>query len=472
MNTPNIKKKGPVELTVPGKLVKRQLYSHAGNRVFAGANYLDSQDRLTKQCLKAANCNTRLGVSMNDEVLRSYTCKFRWCSHCNSHRGMVQRLRYAPAIEAIYKESQEKNVGGGRVPGLFFVTLTVPNVYTSALKETLGTMALEWTRMYKLAHELKRPYFKGLRKLEVSASEPLLATIEKKVLRAVGEDKVPLRARIADLKSKRADLAQLKEGHPELHTPQADPKLHAHWQELVRSLYWYHPHYHILVQGKANAIWLRSQWLKRFPRAHRKGQDIRPYYEKQTAEGKTKNGLYEMMKYIAKSVDAKGMAVSSMEYACAIGYVYRLLVNKQTLNAFGGIKKVSEAELDELLKEKIGHTADIEGLAEVNGRAYLLKERPDLTGKWFFWSQKKANFLAKDGSGALFARPPDFDLDNPEHIDPKEAAQFRQFGRDGPTTLKQIGRWSQLMEKQKHHYGKVKTAPKVKKAARGKKEKL
>ena len=75
---------------------------------------------------------------------------------------------------------------------------------------------------------------------------------------------------------------------------------------------------------------------------------------------------------------------------------------------------------------------------ELTRKPHEVKDRPELKEKWFSWDQQQANWVCKDGSGLLFARRADFDIDNPAHIDPGEAAQLKAFSRDGPLKMHDI----------------------------------
>jgi hypothetical protein len=53
----------------------------------------------------------------------------------------------------------------------------------------------------------------------------------------------------------------------------------------------FHPHMHVLVKGKESSVALLKAWLKRYPKARNKGQDIRKA---------DKNSTRELFKYAAK----------------------------------------------------------------------------------------------------------------------------------------------------------------------------
>lgn len=53
----------------------------------------------------------------------------------------------------------------------------------------------------------------------------------------------------------------------------------------------YHPHFHLIVEGGSTGATIVARWLKRFPRANRSGQDLRP------ADNRS---LKELFKYFTK----------------------------------------------------------------------------------------------------------------------------------------------------------------------------
>ncbi len=95
----------------------------------------------------------------------------------------------------------------------------------------------------------------------------------------------------------------------------------------------YHYHFHLIVDGWAEGEWLIGQWLKKFPNADRKAQDIRFVDE---------FGRFEIFKYAIKS-EVKQDKVSAERYDA----VFQALRNKQTYRAFGGIKMIKEDFEDE-----------------------------------------------------------------------------------------------------------------------------
>lgn len=94
----------------------------------------------------------------------------------------------------------------------------------------------------------------------------------------------------------------------------------------------YHPHYHLVVEGKANAEALRARWLYEFPSADRQAQDIRRADE---------HSIKELFKYITK-LWKEGKDGSVEVYSPEIlDTIFRAMKGKQAFKAFG-IQKVTD----------------------------------------------------------------------------------------------------------------------------------
>jgi hypothetical protein len=91
----------------------------------------------------------------------------------------------------------------------------------------------------------------------------------------------------------------------------------------------YHPHFHLLIQGKAAAELFLKYWLEEFPTAKIVGQDIRPIQ----ANGKD---LVEVFKYAVKEF------VKDETTAYASHIIYQALKGKRVFQSFGKIRKVKE----------------------------------------------------------------------------------------------------------------------------------
>lgn len=102
----------------------------------------------------------------------------------------------------------------------------------------------------------------------------------------------------------------------------------------------FHPHFHIIVEGKVNAEYLLAQWLKEFPIAGKGGQDVRE------ADGET---IKEMMKYFTKLLPKKEEDLINPK---ALDIIFSAMIGKRVYQPFGGIKKVSE-EIEEIQAEII-----------------------------------------------------------------------------------------------------------------------
>lgn len=103
----------------------------------------------------------------------------------------------------------------------------------------------------------------------------------------------------------------------------------------------FHPHYHLIIEGGENAEWLVAEWLKRLgKKASRAAQDIR----------KADIQSYsELFKYATKlsALTGKGKDEARVP-AQALDTIYRFLRGKRLFQPFGGIKKATVRQENEL----------------------------------------------------------------------------------------------------------------------------
>lgn len=156
----------------------------------------------------------------------------------------------------------------------YFVTLTVPNVIKSDLKHTIVGMARTFSNILKAnrrAGNGSKRALNGIRKLECTYND------------------------ISDN---------------------------------------YHPHFHIIVDGRQEAETLLNDWLSRYPDADVRGQDCRP------ADA---NGIKELFKYTTKIVSkSKETADGFRIIIPALDVIFRAMFKMRTFQSFGNIRMVSE----------------------------------------------------------------------------------------------------------------------------------
>ena len=92
----------------------------------------------------------------------------------------------------------------------------------------------------------------------------------------------------------------------------------------------YHPHFHFIQQGKAEATALLAEWLKQFPEASINAQDIR------RIDASNYNSLIELFKYATKDV-IKDETTAYAQYA-----IYKAIEGRRIFQTYGSIKKVKE----------------------------------------------------------------------------------------------------------------------------------
>lgn len=88
----------------------------------------------------------------------------------------------------------------------------------------------------------------------------------------------------------------------------------------------YHPHFHLIVDGKENAEFLLNSWLKHHPTSLRRAQDCRPADD---------NSSLELFKYFAKVISKGDSKNSRAIYADAMDIIFNEVKGKRTFQPFG-----------------------------------------------------------------------------------------------------------------------------------------
>ena len=113
----------------------------------------------------------------------------------------------------------------------------------------------------------------------------------------------------------------------------------------------YHPHFHIIMEGEAEAKMLINEWLHEFPECEAGAQDAKPANE---------NTIKELMKYFTKIFSTKknedGTIKQEETDPERLDVIFRAMQGKRVYQPFGRIRKqapnVSE-EIGELITEEI-----------------------------------------------------------------------------------------------------------------------
>jgi hypothetical protein len=197
----------------------------------------------------------------------------------------------------------------------YFVTLTFPNVKQAYLKDSINQMIKNATLIIRNLREKKKIDVNGIRKLECTYNE-------------------------------KANT--------------------------------YHPHFHLIVDTKEGANKIVEQWLKRYPTADAKAQDIRKADE---------NSLKELFKYSTKiGYKAKGEEAEEEgrgEIRINIKALDQILIamkGKRVFQPFGNIKKESE---------------EVNG-EELDAQSYNIPQVYSMKFTWQFydWMNKSGEFLS------------------------------------------------------------------------------
>lgn len=256
---------------VKGFKSRKQLFSQAStkfitNSVLRPMLYLDSE--LHKQYTNAYYCGNSVQIENGKHQVQR--CKTRFCVQCNRNKTATLINEYLPVVEN-WKEKQ-------------FVTLTIPNVVESELKEAIEEMTKVFSQVSRSFKKSYGSNLKFIRKTEVTYSY------------------------------------RLKN---------------------------YHPHFHILAYNKEQSDFIIENWIKiiakRIKKRERKGID---YVIKQPDLGgqhvvlADDNSVKELFKYFAKIWDYNKERKTIEVYTPSVlDTIYKALRGKQVIKR-GGFKQL------------------------------------------------------------------------------------------------------------------------------------
>lgn len=132
----------------------------------------------------------------------------------------------------------------------------------------------------------------------------------------------------------------------------------------VRPDDYYHIHFHFIIQGLREAEWVKSQWLRHFPDAMPYLQVIKPLTSRE--------GLLEVFKYGTKFsnkekklVNGKIIEVYKTVEPHRLNTVIEALYKKPLIAPFGGIRKVKDEDVNEIVE-----SVSMEDLASEDNRTW------------------------------------------------------------------------------------------------------
>lgn len=226
-------------------------------------------------------------VLQEDRKLVSSFCGCRWCIVCNRIRMGRIINEYLPILK-LWEEEK----------GVYFVSLTIPNVEGGCLRSRLEEMKQRLRYCRRSIRETRGFDYRAIENWEVTFNDD--------------------------------------EGT-------------------------FHPHVHVAVRGKDQALALREEWLKRWARANSSGQDVRKW------DGSI-GGMKELAKYATKMIAPGSEDRPPVE---ALDTIFRALYRKHLINPTGFDKD----------EERARAAARLEGVEidpEATARPELDEEGDDL----------------------------------------------------------------------------------------------
>lgn len=88
----------------------------------------------------------------------------------------------------------------------------------------------------------------------------------------------------------------------------------------------YHPHFHVIVKGKTNAIELRKQWIQRNATCNHTYQDIKHAND---------NSVKELFKYFTKIISGKRQTGERKIVLSDLDWIFRSMMGRQVFQSFG-----------------------------------------------------------------------------------------------------------------------------------------
>ena len=403
------------------------------------ANFFNDPHNKAIQSL--LNCRTH--VHCHDGTEKKYdlgqltfstTCKKRACVGCARCLGVMKRLVYLPSImelqaKALADSKANKVAGEAR---FYFVTLTQPTVFYDEIGEQFNTINKEWRKLYKLTQKKSCNYYlSGLRTLEVEIAQitpKMLIDRLGAYIKALKSDKVKnseelthlFHSKIAKIQQVQSYAFKLRDNLSKIiksgnifDVNKCDKELRMYWQNNAYKLFTYHPHMHLIVQGRNNANWIKKQWLRRFPDALNKAQKVLKIEDNFTmaedgtdvdVKGKDTIAkmLYEVTKYVTKTVGPFATE-KRHAHARALYWLHRKhLHGRKCFAAFGKVKKATAKQLESFVEEqKAKGNFDLLEKGEFDELERMVKraayELDDSRNEWFGrsgkWQDKQKNYV-------------------------------------------------------------------------------
>lgn len=158
---------------------------------------------------------------------------------------------------------------------------------------------------------------------------------------------------------------------------------------------YYHIHFHFIVEGHQNALWIKKQWLRLNKSAEPYLQVIKPL--------KNEQGLLEVFKYGTKFIDKEKKVVNGkvVEHYKQVeprrmDLIISALKGKRLVSTFGGVKRMQDEDVNELVE-----SVSMEGLEEEEYRIWYWKEED-----WYdkLTNEKFSDFVISEKLRSVFVR--------------------------------------------------------------------
>lgn len=124
----------------------------------------------------------------------------------------------------------------------------------------------------------------------------------------------------------------------------------------------YHPHYHIIIEGKQNAEYIKKQWLKKWQNAYKTDRGIISIKAQSVLKsyGNIENSALEIFKYLTPMAHQhktkKGLTTYKHDNPKMLDVIYNALHNSRSIQPFGNVKTLISTKTDEELIQESAET--------------------------------------------------------------------------------------------------------------------
>ncbi len=328
---------------------KQQLYKKTNRKFFTrvlARQLMKLDSKLKNQYRHAYECNDRL--YQEGQRLTSRYCNSRICTVCNN----IRTAKLINGYELEFNKFKQP----------MFVTLTIPNVSAADLPSAIIEMKHNFSKIKDLYRKKSEKTWKYL---NLDRTRPIDDQNEMWAAYMFKEITEPHYQRFADkLTAKEYRKKAIENGYQILFPMTGIRKLECTYNLDRRD---FHPHIHLIVDGNNAAAFIVKHWLRLYPKAERRAQDIKKA---------DRGSLKELFKYVTKIISSNRQTVRKRRKVelYAIDTIMKATYGMRIFQTYGDITKHSE-DVDEIQSQTFQHLYD-------SGDALIIWNYNDSAASW------------------------------------------------------------------------------------------